>query len=84
MQSRSCVKLNFCRLAYALSSHVCIIADTAVLLLRCRLGEGGFGVVFKATMHGCDEIAVKYLKDSTRAQQADHNGFLKEVQVRYG
>jgi hypothetical protein len=29
---------------------------------KCRLGEGGFGVVYKAMMNGVDEVAVKLAK----------------------
>jgi hypothetical protein len=29
---------------------------------KCRLGEGGFGVVYKAIIHGVDEVAVKLAK----------------------
>ena len=29
---------------------------------KCRLGEGGFGVVYKALMNGVDEVAVKLVK----------------------
>jgi len=29
---------------------------------RCRLGEGGFGVVYKALMNGVDEVAMKLVK----------------------
>jgi hypothetical protein len=29
---------------------------------KCRLGEGGFGVVYKAVMNGVDEVAVKLVK----------------------
>ena len=32
---------------------------------KCRLGEGGFGVVYKALMNGVDEVAVKLVKVST-------------------
>ncbi len=31
---------------------------------KCRLGEGGFGVVYKAVMNGVDEVAVKLVKAS--------------------
>jgi protein-L-isoaspartate O-methyltransferase len=31
---------------------------------KCRLGEGGFGVVYKALMNGVDEVAVKLVKVS--------------------
>jgi hypothetical protein len=31
---------------------------------KCRLGEGGFGVVYKAVMNGVDEVAVKLVKVS--------------------
>lgn len=29
---------------------------------KCRLGEGGFGMVYKAIMNGVDEVAVKVVK----------------------
>jgi hypothetical protein len=29
---------------------------------KCRLGEGGFGIVYKAVMNGVDEVAVKLVK----------------------
>ena len=29
---------------------------------KCRLGEGGFGIVYKAHMNGVDEVAVKLVK----------------------
>jgi hypothetical protein len=29
---------------------------------KCRLGEGGFGVVYKAMMNNVDEVAVKLAK----------------------
>ena len=29
---------------------------------KCRLGEGGFGIVYKALMNGVDEVAVKLVK----------------------
>ena len=32
---------------------------------KCRLGEGGFGVVYKAIMNGVDEVAIKLVKVST-------------------
>ena len=32
---------------------------------KCRLGEGGFGVVYKALMNGVDEVAVKLVKVCT-------------------
>jgi hypothetical protein len=31
---------------------------------KCRLGEGGFGIVYKAVMNGVDEVAVKLVKVS--------------------
>ncbi len=31
---------------------------------KCRLGEGGFGVVYKAVMNGVDEVAIKLVKVS--------------------
>jgi hypothetical protein len=34
---------------------------------KCRLGEGGFGVVYKAVMNGVDEVAVKLVKVRTAA-----------------
>ena len=38
--------------------EICRTADGR----KCRLGEGGFGVVFKALMNGVDEVAVKLVK----------------------
>lgn len=38
---------------------------------KCRLGEGGFGVVYKAVMNGVDEVAVKLVKVSP--SQHKHN-----------
>lgn len=35
---------------------------------KCRLGEGGFGVVYKAVMNGVDEVAVKLVKVRVRAE----------------
>jgi hypothetical protein len=32
---------------------------------KCRLGEGGFGIVYKAVMNGVDEVAVKLVKVRT-------------------
>lgn len=32
---------------------------------KCRLGEGGFGVVYKALMNGVDEVAIKLVKART-------------------
>ena len=32
---------------------------------KCRLGEGGFGVVYKALMNGVDEVAIKLVKVRT-------------------
>ena len=29
---------------------------------KCRLGEGGFGIVYKALMNGVDEVAIKLVK----------------------
>lgn len=40
--------------------EICRTADGR----RCRLGEGGFGVVYKALMNGVDEVAMKLVKVS--------------------
>eukprot|EP00775_Hariotina_reticulata_P009273 gene9273-9438_t len=47
---------------------------------KCRLGEGGFGVVYKAVMHGVDEVAVKLVK-ATSPNRQELELFLKEVQT---
>jgi hypothetical protein len=42
---------------------------------KCRLGEGGFGVVYKAVIHGVDEVAVKLAKvrfDQIRGRHTQH------------
>lgn len=38
--------------------QICLTAEGR----KCRLGEGGFGVVYKALMNGVDEVAVKLVK----------------------
>ena len=45
---------------------------------KCRLGEGGFGVVYKAIMNGVDEVAVKLVKADTPTPQ-EMAAFRKEV-----
>ena len=45
---------------------------------KCRLGEGGFGVVYKALMNGCDEVAVKLVK-ADKPSPKDMILFHKEV-----
>ncbi|KAK9862458.1 hypothetical protein WJX84_000371, partial [Apatococcus fuscideae] len=47
---------------------------------KCRLGEGGFGVVYKAVMNGVDEVAVKLVKADTPTPQ-EMSAFRKEVRV---
>ena len=45
---------------------------------KIRIGEGGSGAVYKALMHGCDEVAVKLVKThgATRSEEVQ---FHKEV-----
>ena len=45
---------------------------------KCRLGEGGFGVVYKAVMNGVDEVAVKLVKADTPTPQ-EMAAFRKEA-----
>lgn len=45
---------------------------------KCRLGEGGFGVVYKALMNGVDEVAVKLVK-ADKPSQKEMSLFHKEV-----
>lgn len=45
---------------------------------KCRLGEGGFGVVYKALMNGVDEVAVKLVKGN-RPTHREMCLFHKEV-----
>eukprot|EP00891_Asterochloris_glomerata_P003410 jgi/Astpho2/3410/e_gw1.00054.45.1_t len=47
---------------------------------KCRLGEGGFGVVYKALMNGCDEVAVKLVK-ADKPSPKDMILFHKEVRI---
>lgn len=47
---------------------------------KCRLGEGGFGVVYKAVMNGVDEVAVKLVKADTPSPQ-EMAAFRKEVRA---
>lgn len=44
---------------------------------KCRLGEGGFGVVYKALMNGVDEVAVKLVKVWAVSCAACHAAFCK-------
>lgn len=43
-----------------------------------RIGEGSTGTVYKALMHGCDEVAVKLVKAATPTEK-DRDAFFKEV-----
>ena len=45
---------------------------------KCKLGEGGFGVVYKALMNGVDEVAVKLVK-ADKPTQKEMSLFHKEV-----
>ena len=45
---------------------------------KCRLGEGGFGIVYKALMNGVDEVAVKLVK-ADRPSPKEMALFHKEV-----
>ncbi|KAK9807719.1 hypothetical protein WJX72_007116 [[Myrmecia] bisecta] len=47
---------------------------------KCRLGEGGFGVVYKALMNGVDEVAVKLVK-ADKPSAKELSLFHKEVKV---
>ena len=47
---------------------------------KCRLGEGGFGVVYKALMNGVDEVAVKLVK-ADKPTQKEMSLFHKEVRL---
>ena len=47
---------------------------------KCRLGEGGFGVVYKALMNGVDEVAVKLVK-ADKPTNKELLLFHKEVQM---
>ncbi|KAL3155148.1 hypothetical protein ABBQ38_011204 [Trebouxia sp. C0009 RCD-2024] len=47
---------------------------------KCRLGEGGFGVVYKALMNGVDEVAVKLVK-ADKPTNKELTLFHKEVRV---
>ena len=48
---------------------------------KCRLGEGGFGIVYKALMNGVDEVAVKLVKaDKPSAKEMA----LFHKEVRFG
>ena len=48
---------------------------------KCRLGEGGFGVVYKALMNGVDEVAVKLVK-ADKPTNKELTLFHKEVCCR--
>ena len=43
-----------------------------------RIGEGGSGTVYKAMMHGCDEVAVKVVRTAHPAPD-EAAAFQKEV-----
>ena len=47
---------------------------------RYRLGEGGFGTVYKAYMNNVDEVAVKVVRRQDPSDE-DINLFLQEIQV---
>ncbi|KAK9786899.1 hypothetical protein WJX73_000622 [Symbiochloris irregularis] len=47
---------------------------------KCRLGEGGFGIVYKALMNGVDEVAVKLVK-AEKPSPKEMALFHKEVRV---
>lgn len=49
---------------------------------KCRLGEGGFGVVFKALMNGVDEVAIKVVK-ADKPTQKEMALFHKEASFLY-
>ena len=45
---------------------------------KMRIGEGSSGTVYKALMHGCDEVAVKLVKAAVPTEK-DRESFHKEV-----
>ena len=45
---------------------------------KMRIGEGGSGTVYKALMHGCDEVAVKVVRTAQPAPE-EAAAFQKEV-----
>ena len=45
---------------------------------KMRIGEGGSGTVYKALMHGCDEVAVKVVRTAHPAPE-EAVAFQKEV-----
>ena len=45
---------------------------------KMRIGEGGCGTVYKGVMHGCDEVAIKLVKDMHPGQE-DQQHFRREV-----
>ena len=47
---------------------------------KCRLGEGGFGMVYKAIMNDVDEVAVKVVK-TDRPSEKEMEQFDQEVRV---
>ena len=54
--------------------NICRTADGK----KIRVGEGGTGTVYKAVMHGCDEVALKLIK-TREASQAEHVRRQREV-----
>lgn len=47
---------------------------------KCRLGEGGFGMVYKAIMNNVDEVAVKVVK-TEKPSHKELDLFLQEVKT---
>ena len=43
-----------------------------------RIGEGSSGTVYKALMHGCDEVAVKLVKAVVPTEK-EREAFYREV-----
>lgn len=69
-----CVKGNVYLLSCREDIRICRTAEGK----KCRLGEGGFGVVYKALMNGVDEVAVKLVK-AERPSAKEMARFHKEV-----